>query len=139
MECKRMLFAGFDDFKLIQEVHMGLGTTSNHKQKHLTVKYGQRLKRESNLSKKLKFWGYSHPNQFLARQQLLEIGGKTFMKSKHMTFKNVKESRFLDIPSKGEFDIWKVVYMLPRVQIQYAKLFQRSKRLRTGQNSSKGL
>ena len=39
------------------------------------------------------------------------------MKSKYMTFKDVKESRFLDIPSKWDFDIWKVVYMLPRVQI----------------------
>ena len=61
------------------------------------------------------------------------------MKSKHMTFKNVKESQFLDIPSKWDFDIWKVVYMLPRVQIWYAKWFQKSKRLRDGQNLSKGL
>ena len=52
-----MLFAGFDDFKLIQEVHVGLGHISNHRQKHLTVKYGERLKRESNLSKKAQILG----------------------------------------------------------------------------------
>ena len=103
------------------------------------VKYGQNLKRESNLSKELKFWGSKHPNEFLAREKLLEIVGKTFMKSKCMTFKDVKESQFLDIPSNLIFDMWNVIYKLPRVQIWHAKLFQLSKRLRNDQNSFRGL
>ena len=65
--------------------------------------------------------------------------GNTFIKLKSMTIKNVKESRFLDIPTNAGFDLWKVFYMLPRVQLCYAKRFQKSKRLRIDQNSSKGL
>ena len=63
-----MIFVGIDEFKLVQEVHMGLETISNQRQKELTGKYGQNLKRESNMTKKLKFWGYNHPNEFLARE-----------------------------------------------------------------------
>ena len=66
--CKKMIFAGIGEFKLVQEVHMGLETISNQRQKDLTVKYGQKLKRESNMTKNLKFWGYIHPNEFLARE-----------------------------------------------------------------------
>ena len=65
--------------------------------------------------------------------------GKTFIKLKYMTMKTVKESRFLDIPTKAGFDLWNMFYMLPRVQICYAKRFQWSKRSRKDQNSSKGL
>ena len=61
---------------------MGLGSIPSQKEKDLTLKYGQKAKRESNMPKKLKKWGYIHPNEFLAREYLLEIGGKTFMKSK---------------------------------------------------------
>ena len=56
-----------------------------------------------------------------------------------MTLRDVKESRFLDIPSKLKFDRWKVIYKLSRVHIWHAKLFQLSKRLRNDQNSFKGL
>ena len=61
---------------------MGLGIISNQRKKDLTVKYGQKWKKESNMPEKLKFWGYLHPKEFLAREYLLEIGGKTFMRSK---------------------------------------------------------
>ena len=63
-----MIFAGIDEFKLVQEVHMGLGTISKQGQKDLIGKYGQKLKRESNMPEKLKFLGYIHPNEFLARE-----------------------------------------------------------------------
>ena len=63
-----MIFAGFDDFKMIQEIHMDLGSIPNKKEKDLTLKYGQKAKRESNMPKKLKIWGYIHPNEFLARE-----------------------------------------------------------------------
>ena len=43
--------------------------------------------------------------------------GKTFIKLKSMTMKDVKESRFLDIPTNAGFDLWKVFYLLPREQI----------------------
>ena len=68
MWCKKIKFAGIGEFKLIQDVYRGLGIISNTRQKHLLVKYGQNLKRDSNLSKELKFWGFGHPNKFLARQ-----------------------------------------------------------------------
>ena len=68
MWCKKIKFAGIGEFKLIQEVYRGLGIISNTRQNNLLVKYGQNLKRDSNLSKELKFWGSRHPNKFLARQ-----------------------------------------------------------------------
>ena len=136
---KKVKSAGIGELKLIQDVYRDLGITSNTRQKHLLVKYGQNLNRDSNLSKELKFWGSRHPNKFLARQQLQKMRGKTFMKLKTMTLKNVKESRFLDIPTNGVFDIWNMFYLLPRVQLCHAKRFQKSKKLRNDQNSSKGL
>ena len=68
MWCKKIKFAGIGEFKLIQEIHMGLGSKPNQKEKDLTLKYGQKAKRESNMPKKLKRWGYIHPNEFLARE-----------------------------------------------------------------------
>ena len=138
MWCKKVKFAGTDEFKLIQEVYRGLGIISITRQKHLLVKYGQILKRDSNLSKELKFRGSRHPNKFLARQQLQKMRGKTFMKLKSMTQKNVKESRFLDIPTNAGFDLWKVFYLIPRVQICYAKRFQKSKKAKKGSKFIKG-
>ena len=66
--CKKLIIAGHDDLKLIQEVHMGLGSIPNQSGKDLTMKYGQKAKRESVMSKKLEIVGYSHPNEFLARE-----------------------------------------------------------------------
>ena len=63
-----MIYAGLDDFKLMQEIHMGLGSIPSQKEKDLTLKYGQKAKRESNMPKKLKIWGYIHLNEFLARE-----------------------------------------------------------------------
>ena len=47
---------------------MGLGSIPNQREKGLTMRYGQRAKRESVMSKKLKIVGYSHPIEFLARE-----------------------------------------------------------------------
>ena len=40
-----MLFAGFDDFKLIQEVHMGLESLPNQRESELYMEYGQKWKK----------------------------------------------------------------------------------------------
>ena len=40
-----MVFAGLDDFKVIQEIHMGLGSIPNQRESDLYMKYGQKWKK----------------------------------------------------------------------------------------------
>ena len=89
------------------------------------------------MPEKLKFWVYLHPKEFLAREYLLETGGKTFMRSKYMTFRDVKESRFLDIPSKLSFDIWKVIYTWNMVKNGKKEINMSKKAQNLGMQSSK--
>ena len=66
--CKRLIIAEHNGFKVIQEIHMGLGSISNQRKSGLYMKYGQNGKKESIRSEKLKIVDYSHPNEFLARE-----------------------------------------------------------------------
>ena len=52
-----MIFAGIDEFRLVQEVHMGLGTISNQRQKELTGKYGQKFEKRVQHDKKAQVLG----------------------------------------------------------------------------------
>ena len=66
--CKKMVFAGHDDFKVIQEIHMGLGSLPNQRESDLYMKYGQKWKkRRLPYQKKLKILRYRYQNRFLAR------------------------------------------------------------------------
>ena len=47
---------------------MGLGSIPSQRESELYMRYGQKWKRESTMSKKLKIMGYSHPDGFLARE-----------------------------------------------------------------------
>ena len=43
--CKEIVFAGHDDFKVIQEIHMGLGSLQNQIESDLDMEYGQNWKK----------------------------------------------------------------------------------------------
>ena len=43
--CKKIVIAGHDDFKVIQEIHMGLGSIPNQRENDLYMKYGQKWKK----------------------------------------------------------------------------------------------
>ena len=50
--CKKIVITGLDDFKVIQEIHMGLGSISSQRENDLDMKYGQNGKKEIAISKK---------------------------------------------------------------------------------------
>ena len=52
-----MIFAGIDEFKLIQEIHMGLRIISIKGKKKLTGKYGQKVEKRVQHDKKAQILG----------------------------------------------------------------------------------
>ena len=43
--CKKIVIAGHDDSKVIQEIHMGLWSIQNQNENDLDMKYGQNWKK----------------------------------------------------------------------------------------------
>ena len=56
--CKKLVFADHDDFKVIQEIHMGLGSIPSQRESELYMRYGQKWKRESIMSRKAQNYGF---------------------------------------------------------------------------------